>query len=421
MPEGNDEMNIPVTASSSSTTSCPACAGQHRAHTRLPGCNLWRPDAEKRSISTADNAASKRGRVQEALDRECLAKHPQEEVPDLTYSLEIAGAIPSDAMITDGSTEQINAPTQEEKRARVAALADVDENLFGTVTDEMRQAGRMKELENLEEFEVFESISVADCVNDKVLGTTWVERLKNGECRSRLCVQDFAKTKSDEYFAPTLAEESTRILEAYAVRHGCRVRWADVGVAFLHAKELERVIVSPPAEWKRRYPGFTWLLKKCLYGRRAGPKRWYQTFRETLVTLGLEASLVQPSLFRHPTSGVVMEAHVDDIEITGPDEEVDTILQRLGNIFLLKVAPIVKAGTISVFLGRRKMRTKDALYTAPSRSLLESIFETLGLKNCRKIKSPTEKLTAMNDDNDLLDVTMSAIYRTCVGKLLFCF
>ena len=190
MPEGNDEMNILVTASSSSTTSCPACAGQHRAHTRLPGCNLWRPDAEKRSISTADDAASKRGRVQEALDRERLSKRPQEDVPDLSYNLELAGAIPSDAMITDGSTEQIDAPTQEEKRARVAALADVDENLFGTVTDEMRQAGRMKELENLEEFEVFESFSVKDCVNDKVLGTTWVERLKKRRVSfSTLCAR----------------------------------------------------------------------------------------------------------------------------------------------------------------------------------------------------------------------------------------
>ena len=114
-----------------------------------------------------------------------------------------------------------------------------------------------------------------------------------------------------------------------------------------------------------------------------------------------------------------MEAHVDDIEVTGPDEEVDAILQRLGEVFLHKVAPTAEAGTISVFLGRRKMRTKDALYTAPSRSLLESIVETLGLENCCKIKSPTEKLTIMDDDNDLLDVATSVIYRTCVGKLLF--
>ena len=125
--------------------------------------------------------------------------------------------------------------------------------------------------------------------------------------------------------------------------------------------------MNPPAERKRRYPGFVWMLKKCLYGRRAGPKRWKKTFRETLVTLGLEASLVQPSLFRHPTSGVVMEAHVDDIEITGPDEEVDTILQRLGEIFLLKVAPIVEAGTISDFLGRRKDENKRCtVYSAIS-------------------------------------------------------
>ena len=197
------------------------------------------------------------------------------------------------------------------------------------------------------------------------------------------------------------------------------MRWADVGVAFLHAKELERVIVNPPAECRQRWLGFMWLLKKCLYGRRCGPKRWYQTCREILITLGLEASLVQPSLIRHPTSGVVMEAHVDDIEVTGPDEEVDAILQRLGEVFLLKVAPIVEGGTISVFLGRRKMRTKDALYTAPCRSLLESVIETLGLENCRKIKSPTEKLTVMDDDDDLLDITTSGIYRTCVGKLLF--
>ena len=83
------------------------------------------------------------------------------------------------------------------------------------------------------------------------------------------------------------------------------------------------------------------VVKKCLYGRRPGPKRWYQTFRETLFTLGLEASLVQPTLFRHPTSGVVMEAHVDDIEISGPDEEVDAVLQRQGEVVLLTVAPIV--------------------------------------------------------------------------------
>ena len=72
-----------------------------------------------------------------------------------------------------------------------------------------------------------------------------------------------------------------------------------------------------------------------------------------------------------------------------------------------------------LFSWTEKDENKDALYTAPSRSLLESIVETLGLKNCRKIKSPTEKLTALNDDNDFWDVTLSAFYRTCVGKLLF--
>ena len=131
-----------------------------------------------------------------------------------------------------------------------------------------------------------------------------------------------------------------------------------MGVALLHAEELERVIVNPPAKWKRRCPGYMWLLKKCLYGRRPGPKRWYQTFRKTLITFGLETSLVQLTLFRHPTSGVVMEAHVDDIEMTGPDEEVDVILQRLGEVFLLKVAPLAEADTVFVFFWSKKDEDK---------------------------------------------------------------
>ena len=52
----------------------------------------------------------------------------------------------------------------------------------------------------------------------------------------------------------------------------------------------------------------------------------------------------------------------------------------------------MEAGTISVFLGRRKMRTKDALYTAPSRSLLESIVETLGFFVARSSRQPRSSL-----------------------------
>ena len=54
------------------------------------------------------------------------------------------------------------------------------------------------------------------------------------------------------------------------------MRWADVGVAFLHAKELERVIVNPPAEWKRRYPGFVWKIEEV--------SLWTTSWSKTLVS-----------------------------------------------------------------------------------------------------------------------------------------
>ena len=86
-------------------------------------------------------------------------------------------------------------------------------------------------------------------------------------------MQDFAVTKSDEHFAPTPTDETTRIIEAYAVQKGFKMRTADVSAAFLHADEEERVIVRPPKEWQEKNPGKMWLLLKALYGRRTAPKQ----------------------------------------------------------------------------------------------------------------------------------------------------
>ncbi len=62
--------------------------------------------------------------------------------------------------------------------------------------------------------------------------------------------QDFAHEKSDEHVAPTPTDETTRIVEAFAVNKKHKMRTADVSAAFLHADEEDRIIVRPPAEWR---------------------------------------------------------------------------------------------------------------------------------------------------------------------------
>ena len=84
---------------------------------------------------------------------------------------------------TDGADDDF----QVQKKARISALALGQ----GTaeLTDEMIAKGRANELEQLVVFEVYEAVSASSCEGERLLDTTWVDRAKNGECRSRLCVR----------------------------------------------------------------------------------------------------------------------------------------------------------------------------------------------------------------------------------------
>ncbi len=59
------------------------------------------------------------------------------------------------------------------------------EGLWNDITPEMLESGRNKELRQIDEFEVFTMIDEKDCVGEKVMGATWVDRRKGDECRSR--------------------------------------------------------------------------------------------------------------------------------------------------------------------------------------------------------------------------------------------
>ena len=177
-------------------------------------------------------------------------------------------------------------------------------------------------------------------------------------------MQDFAHVKSDDNFAPTPTDETTRILEAFAVHKKYKMRTADVSSAFLHADEEDRIIVRPPEEWRREHPGKFWLLKKALYGRRTATKRWNKKLTSVLESIGVMSCDAQPSLFYCKETDVAVEVHVDDFDTAGPDEAVEELVRKLQQIFLMKVGEPLGPGCSSEFLGRRKVLTEEGLHTA---------------------------------------------------------
>ena len=127
----------------------------------------------------------------------------------------------------------------------------------------------------------------------------------------------------------------------------------------------------------------------------------------------------QPSLFYCKETDVAVEVHVDDFDIAGPDEAVEELVRKLQQIFLMKVGEPLGPGCSSEFLGRRKVRTEEGLFTAPSRRLIDDVLSLVDLSGCRPVTAPMEKMKAESSDCEELGDADAQIYRSVVGKLLF--
>ncbi len=69
-------------------------------------------------------------------------------------------------------------------------------------------------------------------VKKKLLTLTWVDRMKDGSVRSRLCVHEFHNGPRQDVFAAMPSSSGARIMEMLAVKKGYDTQAADVVVAF---------------------------------------------------------------------------------------------------------------------------------------------------------------------------------------------
>ena len=109
--------------------------------------------------------------------------------------------------------------------------------------------GRMKEIEQLMEFGVFEPVRKSEA-DGTVLTSRWVDVQKCGFVRSRLVAREYATDKRDDTFAATTVPSTSRLIDLKSVQFGQPTMSFDVSVAFIHAPETENVFLVPPQEWQ---------------------------------------------------------------------------------------------------------------------------------------------------------------------------
>jgi hypothetical protein len=205
-------------------------------------------------------------------------------------------------------------------------------------------------------------------------------RKSTGVAKARLVARgDRQKVDTAENLYAPVADDGTLKLLLTKIAHEdleCDV--VDINQAFLLAPHNGDLHISLPTGFHlpNQSGRVALKLKKCLYGLKESPKRWYQTLSTYLRGIGFQSCPVDPCFFKRGTGADIsyLLFHVDDILIAARNvSTVAAIKKGLHQTFGIKdLGPIQKFLHYSVTRNRSKntITVDQKEYTA---SLLNSV------------------------------------------------
>jgi reverse transcriptase-like protein len=270
----------------------------------------------------------------------------------------------------------------------------------------------------------------------KIITSRWVLRKKfraNGSIqrhKARLVIRGFEQTYGVDYFATfasVIRYTTLRILLAKAAADDLEIEHVDVNTAFLNPILEEEVYMEIPQFFELVFPELknkdAYLkLNKALYGLKQAPRAWLSMVQSFFAKIGMEKSEADPNLFTFSVQGradrVFVLLYVDDMLIVGHRTQVDQI-----KALILKEWDSKDLGAVDTFVGfqierdrqRRTLRIHQKLYTT---KLLERF--KMDKSNATHLPIPSGTvLKGHNHEQELLDVTDTAVYRQIVGSVLY--
>ncbi|CAL2263146.1 unnamed protein product [Prunus armeniaca] len=216
-------------------------------------------------------------------------------------------------------------------------------------------------------------------------------------------------------FAPVAKLITVRYLLTVSAARQWFLHQMDVQNAFLHSDLHEELYMLPPPGSRRQgEQQVVCRLHKSLYGLKQALRRWFRKFSSNICGIGFKQSRADYSLFAqvHGSSLTIILLYVDDMIITGNDEEVICKLKHfLGNQFRIKDLKPLK-----YFLGVEVARSKTGISICQRKYTLD-ILEEAGLLGAKLAKVPMNPDITLSSTGELLkDPTR---YRRLVGKLIY--
>ncbi|KAK2396270.1 putative mitochondrial protein [Trifolium repens] len=218
----------------------------------------------------------------------------------------------------------------------------------------------------------------------------------------------------EETFAPVAKMTTVRTILAIAASESWQIHQLDVKNAFLHGDLKEEVYIKLPTGMPS-LPNTVCKLKRSLYGLKQAPRVWFEKFKTTLLGFSFLQSSYDSSLFLQRTSKgiVILLVYVDDIVITGSDQEaITTIKQLLHSTFHMK-----DLGQLTYFLGLDVQFQQKGIFVTQHK-YSQDLIQLAGLTNAAPVDTPMEvNVKLRKDEGELLqDPTF---YRKLVGSLIY--
>lgn len=237
--------------------------------------------------------------------------------------------------------------------------------------------------------------------------------------KARLVAKGFTQSKGDNYvenYAPVMKDNTMRMMLALAVINKWKIKQMDAKNAFLNGNiDYDTYLIPPPGSNCSK--NMVWKLKKGLYGLKQAPLIWYKTLATALTNAKYKVSILEPCVFYTKEKDCIILVYVDDILITGKDEQtVEKAAKCLNDVFVMK-----DLGTPKVFLGVNLDITNNDL-RMNARSSIEKMQQDFEIETPKhKMKTPMTKGFESNfhDKSPPLSTTDHSKYRSIVGTLLF--
>ena len=276
------------------------------------------------------------------------------------------------------------------------------------------------ELNNMKKMNVYTPIKkLPKGVN--VISTRWVFKNKhdaNGRVykkKARLVARGFTQQYGIDYketFAPTLKQDTIRIITSIAAKNNYNIHQLDIKAAYLNAKLNEDIYMELPEG--DDHQGMKYCkLSKALYGLKQAGRMWNDTLNEALIDMNFNRLLSEPCLYvkRNAYNKIIclLGVYVDDILITGENKEILKVKRLLKDKF-----DITDTGYVDFIVGIKFVKCKDG-YLIHQKRYLNDIFKKF---NIDKLK-PCSNMIPINNKKLKEKSFNSTKYRQAVGNLLY--